>query len=93
MLFSCQFSINVSLFIFLLNDLFVLVVEVIGLVEVQLMYHTSTDSRIIINDAESCISKLLCLLAVLLYAAEEDSVMCHAVVNTAILYATSKWSE
>ena len=63
MLFSCQFSISVSLFNFLLNDLFALEV-IIGLVEVQLMYHTSTDSRLITNDAEPCISELLCLLAV-----------------------------
>ena len=65
---------------------------IIGLVEVQLMYHTSTDSRLIINDAEPCISALLCLLAVLVYTAEEDSVMGHTVVSTAI-HATSKWSK
>ena len=53
------------------------------------MYHTFTDSRLIIIDAEPCISELLCLLAELVYAAEEHSVMDHAGVSTAI-YVTSE---
>ena len=74
------------------SAVFALEVEVINLVEVQLMYHTSTDSRLIINDAESCICELLCLLAEFVYVAEEHSVICQAVVSTAI-YACSKWSK
>ena len=48
---------------------------------------------IIINDAESFISKFLCLLAEFVYVAEEHSVMDHAGVSAAILYACSKWSK
>ena len=95
-LFSCQFSINCAISQFSPKLQFALEV-IVGILRRSatdmLHIHRFLYNLILINDAEPCISELLCLLAVLVYAAEEHSVMDHAVVSTAILYATSKWSK